>query len=403
MNNISFRSLLVIAPTLGFYTNILIYLTQAGFTPILPFYYLILFGVISVSVILPPFFTQRQIPKCFSIIVMSWMLFFLLISLVWFIASGMSEVVVSVFLKRVMAILVFSFFLFIFSGGKKLQNWARRALLLSVCITILSVIYEFFFPFSLVPNFSEYANPGRSAGFYVNANHCGAALVFGMIFSVGLLPSKYRGVYVLSVLIAVLLTFSRSALVGWLLVCLAFVKVNILNKRVLLFIILGLGIIYFLLLPLHLNFIHSQDRINVTNIIERLNWIHNPFKLSDASSAERKYVIKLAWKMFMDSPLWGNGIGSALTWVNKQSTHNMYLYFMMDHGFIGFFILPFFVISVIWKARGAAKQIALPFLVFSLFWGIVSHNIMGAYYFLIGSALMAVITQRSRFSNDKLT
>jgi len=314
MNNISLQSLLIIASILGLYTNILVYLAKMGLISLAPFYFVIFLGIISVCVIMPPFLLKRQIPRYFSTTVICWILFYLLISLIWSIPSDMPEIVSSIFLKRVLAILAFSVFLFIFSGSDNLQTWARRTLLLCVCLAIFNNIYEFLMPFSFVPMASEYANPGRSAGFYVNANLSGSAVVLGMIFTVGLFPPKYRGAYVLSVLLAVLLTFSRGALVEWFLVILIFIKVHILRKQAFLFLILGFGFLLYILLPHFLDFIIGQEGINSTSIIERLDWIYNPSKLEDYASSERKYIANLSWKSFMDSPFWGHGIGSTRTW-----------------------------------------------------------------------------------------
>lgn len=396
------RTLITILAVFVFYTNIPLYLHIIKFPSFIPLYWMILLGFIALCTILPSFFIRSRIPVYFSKPVICWIVFYLLINMIWLIPSDKSVIIMGVFRQRVLTVLFFSLYLIFVSGSKDVQFWGRITLLLCVFIAVVSNIYEFLCPFSFVPNFSPYANPGRSAGFYVNANGSGNALILGMIFTIGLLPQKYRIAYVLLVLLAIVFTFSRAALLGWFIVIFVFMRVHILRRNHVFFSMIIIGLLLVFLLPWFTEYMQSQKDINATNITQRIDWFFNPFSFEDSSSLERKYVAHYAWKMFTDSPLWGNGIGSAEIWEEVVSTHNMYLYFMTDFGVVGVFILPMFLLAVVWKARGEARQIAFPFATFVLFWGFFSHNVVEDYVSLVAFALMAAMTYQSRLSDGKI-
>lgn len=404
MKIFSSRSLLVASVVFVFYTHIPLYLCAIKIPSIIPLYWIIFFGLVASFVIIPPFFLQHKIPKYFSKQVILWMIFYLLITLIWYIPSDHTKITAKVFRARILTVLFFSLILFILSGREYYQTLARWVILVSVFVAAANNLYEFLNPYAFVPMGSEYSNPGRSAGFYINANQSGAALVLGMIFTIGLLSPKYRSIYTFFVLLALFTTFSRSALLGWFIAVFSFIRIRILRLNSSFLIIVGVALFYFLLLPWVLNFIQNEKRvINVTNITERINWFSNPYYIEEASSKVRKHVAKVSWEMFANSPLWGNGIGTTDTWIEETSTHNIYLYFMADYGIIGAFIAPLFIASVVWKARGEARQIAIPFATFVFFWGIFNHNLVEEYYSLISFALMAAMSFQSQLSNDKLT
>jgi hypothetical protein len=76
----------------------------------------------------------------------------------------------------------------------------------------------------------------------VNANQAGAALVLGMIFTVGLLQRKFKYCMFL-ILVGILMTFSRTALMGWILITTILLFQNTLSKK---HFIVGMGILVFI-------------------------------------------------------------------------------------------------------------------------------------------------------------
>jgi len=392
------KSLFVIGAVFIFYTNIPVYLYVLEYSSITPLFWIELLAGVVLLILTFQFIKGDKARNVIPFLpVLIWAFYFIEISVVWFVFSDHSEIVSQALRQRFLGVIFFFLFLLMLCGDAKLLIKARWVVFVSVLIAVANNVYDLLAPFTFVPLVRGFANPGRAAGLYINANQAGAALIVGMILTVGLLTKKYRTPYVFIVLLGVLLTFSRAALLGWIIVSLILMVQDTVSKRQFL---AGLGIavlIISLSLPLLPGFIQTVEGINVSNIIDRIN---NPLDIQDFSGQQRVQVAERSWEMFVEHPLLGNGIASTETWSEGASTHNMYLYYMADHGILGIIILPLFVLTVVWGARGKARQTTLPFLVFVLFWGFFSHNVVQEYYFLIVFACMAAMNIQSQLPTE---
>lgn len=326
-----------------------------------------------------------------------WVFFYLILAGLWFIPSSQTDVVFDVFRGKIRSALFMLLILFILSGDEIIQRWARRALLACVVFAVFNNVFEALNPFSFVPMGHEFSNPGRSAGLYINPNRAGAAIILGAIFGIGVLPDRFKTAFVMLCTIGVITTFSRSAILGWFVVCLIFSRQKLLSLKSLAQSFLLIAVLAIFSFTFVVSYMEDQTGVNVPLLLERMEWLSSPMDIEgDDSGSERKQVAKHAWEIFTDHPILGNGIGSTYAWDEDISTHNMYLFFMADHGFIGVLILPLLVIVSVWKAEGEARRIAVPFAFFVLFFGFFSHNVVEEFYFLINYALMSAISSQSR-------
>jgi len=398
MNTNHIKSILTMAGVFFFFTGLPVYLFILGYSALTPLFWIELFAVVVllnfiVNVIATGANYKIIIPKS----LLYWTLLFAEVSILWFTFSTQTEIAVQVFRRRLLSLIFMFLFYFMLYDNKKLQLKTRYILLLSTLLAVVNNIYDLIKPFSFVPLTSEYSNPGRAAGLYINANGAGCALILGMIFSVGLLSKKYRTLYVFIILGGVILTFSRAAVIGWILVTLILILQNVLPKK---HIFMGLVMfiffisVFILFLPV---FFQQDTGLSIASMFERVGWVFDPAGVQDVSTEERSRVLGLSWKMFTDHPLIGNGLGSTESWSERSSTHNMYLYFMADHGIIGALILPLFCLAAVWRAQGEALQMAIPFVLFIMFFGLFSHNVIDDYCTLICYALMSAITIGSKF------
>jgi O-antigen ligase len=286
----------------------------------------------------------------------------------------------------------------IFSKYRQVQNLTRIAICLAVVLAVVNNVLEFSDPLI----FGVFNTSGRAAGLYVNPNITGCALILGMIFGISILPQRLRILYSIVVLIGVFMTFSRGAIFGWFLVMGIFLKTNIVPRKQLFIWVISIIGILFLFGPL-LGSIFNLDELqksglvtaNFDNIRERLEWFQNPKQ--EESADARLEVVAIAWKMFGDHPLFGNGLASTDNLNNLGiSTHNMYLLYVADHGILGILILPTLVYAVTRKARGESRYIGWAFSAFILLWGCFSHNILEERYILMCFSLMAAMNRSSR-------
>ncbi|MGF1933176.1 MAG: O-antigen ligase family protein [Nostoc sp. ChiQUE02] len=381
-----YQCALAVGAILTFFTEISSYLYTSGIFSRPPLFWIVFFGLASI----PLLFSNI---KYISRSVITWCFGFIFVSLLWFVLLSIpAEIAVEELKKRILSVIFILINILIFSCNKNIHYLTRWAIFITVLMAVFNNIYEFFNPIA----FNSLGTGGRSAGFYLNPNSDGAALVLGMIFSVSLLQPIYRLPFVSIIGIGVLLTFSRGAILGWLVTVIIFTITSILNLHKLLYWVLGIGTVIISFGSQWSEEILQNFSLN-QNSLERIAWFQNISTSDSEDSADsRLEVAQLAWELFTKHPFFGNGIGSTLTWNMEISTHNIYLYYMADHGILGAFILPLLVYAVTQHAHGETKYIGLAFAAFILLWGLFSHNVLEERYILIMFSLIAAMTAASQ-------
>lgn len=379
---------LAVAAALIFFTNLCLYIYSAEIVHFPPLYWIIGLGLAASPLILSRHYLQI-LGRSF---LARWCYGYMLISGVWLIFQpSTSEKVLQELDTRLLSVLFMLILLCIFSRDD-VQFWARGAVLGGVLLAVGFNVFELFSPMA----FSEVM--GRSAGLYINPNQSAAALILGMIMTVGLLPHRYRMLFVVIVGLGVFLTFSRSAMIGWVLTAAVFIKTGQLNLRRSLLVGCAMLAIAFAAT------IWQWDKIQYRledlgvlnkNVLARIDWFNSP-DASDMSTTERKEVAEFGWEMFSGSPVIGNGLGASVNWAREKSSHNEYLNMMVDHGIIGVFFLPLLVLAIQWRARGEARQIGFSLALFVLYFGFFSHNILTERYMLMIFVLLECMTMSSR-------
>ncbi len=290
--------------------------------------------------------------------------------------------------KRVLAILFVCMMYVIYE--QRFFNQVKYTLIAVVLMSIFNNFYELFNPdaFSLVTS-------GRPAGFYLNPTKTGCALVLGMILTVNFIKKPYRWLYVLLIGVGLLVTFTRGAILGWIVSIGILIANRILsnNRRQIIVAMLILGSFLVIVNPLNSlgNYFAGGTDGAYSNVVSRLEQFQNP-SIEDDSAKERSAVAKYAWQLFGKRPFFGYGLSSTTRWtVSEVSTHNMYLYFMMDHGIIGLIIFPGAIFAVVHRNRGEDRTIILCFATFLAIWGLFSHNILEEWYILTTFSLLAAM------------
>jgi O-antigen ligase len=384
-----YQRVLVISAVLIFFTNLSIYLVLAEVAFIPAFYWVIAFSVAAA----PLYFSRHFFRIASQSLMVRWCYGFLMLTGVWmlFQPSQSSEVVWQEFFIRLSSVFFMLLMLSVFST-EDAQHWARRSILFVVLLIIALNVYELFNPltFSLVL--------GRSAAFYRNPNQCGMALIFGMIFSMGVLPQRYRIAYAILVALGVGLTLSRAAMLGWSVSTIAFlITGEIRLKRSWLIGLAATSIFVFALIPWWDDLLYQLNSAGVlnANVVNRLQWFSNP-NFSDSSASDRWQVLEVAWQKLADSPIVGQGVGASqnLLLVEKDveiSSHNQYLNLMVDQGIAGILILPLMIIALTWRARGEARRVSRIFAAYIFTLGFFTHNVFELRFIIMSFSLMAAM------------
>ncbi|TKB75405.1 MAG: O-antigen ligase family protein [Nitrospira sp.] len=325
--------------------------------------------------------------------VMLWCYGFIWFSFAWFFLSSQSEVAWADVRLRCFGVLLIVSFLMVFWDPDAVR-FARYAVAACVIFGVVVNVYELFVPKA----FSKL--PGRSAGFYGDPNMSAEMLVLGMIVSVTLLPSRWRGLFVLTTGIGVGLTISRSGILSWLIASAALMALR--KVRVQELLVTGLVV----MTVVALGFIARGDELLTTlqrsgtinkDVLERLDWFADPTGVSDNSSWARRGLVIQAWDKIAERPWFGNGTGTSRE-VVYEGTHNQYLAHMQDHGLLGMMIVPLLTLAVAWRASGEARLLAAIFGAVVIWQGFFTHNILDHPPRLLLCALMAAIVWISRTS-----
>ena len=381
----SYHCFLAIAAVIVFYTNVPIYLNvEHGIG--LPWFWVIGFTALAIPVV----FTQMTKAGFFDSPVLLWCLVYAWLSLLGFFWSSQPDEAWQEVRWRVLTILNLVVFLAVLTHPG-INTLTRQVLVVGVLLGVAINIYELFVPmsFSLVV--------GRSAGLYMNATTSSLALVGGMIFAVGTLPSWFRGTFILLTGVGVFLTFSRGGILTWLAALVGLVmteKVDI--KHMLVTSTLALLLAGALVLPRLGELLSMLDMNGVINknVVERLEWLTDPFGVSDDSGAARQAVAAQAWDKFAESPIFGSGTGSFRN-AFFIPPHNQFLSFMVDHGIVGAAIFPMLLLAISWRKRGQAGAMALVFSLVLTMAGFMSHTIMNEPQTLLLCALLATLADPS--------
>jgi O-antigen ligase len=321
--------------------------------------------------------------------IMVWCLGYAALAALSFLVSTQSDIAWQEVRRRFLTIIEIVVFLMVFTepGASRL---ARKTLVPAVLIAVGFNVYELFAPLS----FSEVV--GRSAGLYESPIMSGEAIVLGMILSVPILAPRYRGPFILLAGLGTLLTFSRAAIVAWIIAVFGLILLRGISLKYVVRSCLFAGVlVIFLLLPKWDYLVMNWERTGVVNVNleERLAWFTNPFGVSDHSSWERKYLAERAWDKIAQHPFFGHGTGSS--YEAYMAPHNQYLSFMLDHGVIGIMILPLLILAAMWGARGEVKNTVMNFGCAILILSLFTHTILNTPYSLVLLSLMAAMAMCS--------
>jgi len=277
---------------------------------------------------------------------------------------------------------------------------ARCAIAVSTCLAVALNVWEITHPMT----FSRVL--GRSAGFYMNPNIAGAALVTGLLLALPVVPTRGREAFVLVVGAGVFLTLSRGALLCFGVVLILLLGSGQLGARRTSILAIG-GLI---LLGSIKNTAISSGELTYLNgraerfVKQRLGIGSSAELEADVSASSRSQLVSRALDLFGERPLTGFGTGATVEWSESESTHNIYARYLAEYGVLGAVLMPVLLLLA-WPRN---DQYSLPvyrstgraFVVFVALWGMFSHNVADDSFVLIGLALTTALPTRRRPEYD---
>lgn len=293
---------------------------------------------------------------------------YLLLTVVSFLYSPQDEIVVDILVQRVK----FALFLMLAIGYLQMPDFRRGFEFVSIGLVALSsllCLFDF-----VQPTFSSV--PGRGAGFYINPNEAGIAIILlALIASQPLRPTLCLALWSVAS-VGVLLTFSRGA---WLILIICLMGLTLAGKfgggraRFVFvgFVTMIFGLVFsaYLSGDLYLWVVKSPvaDLLDA-NTLSRLG--QRGLDIDDYSTLERQDVLALGIARFVSSPFIGHGVGSTISWEESVGTHNMIVMLGAELGILGVGLYLALFVLLLLRTRGSPRLIALAALVS----GLTSHN-----------------------------
>ena len=328
----------------------------------------------------------------------AWSLIYFFITTSYFILSNPGKIEFTYYKEILNSIIIILAYYWILSEKKSHIKVARIAMLHATIITVVLLIIDFFIPGTILDRSSDFFIAGRSSGLTLNPNTAGTVLILGLILSLDMVYKRLRLLYMLIVFMGVLVTFSRSAILLYLILTLIFAIQKKINFVSLLISIISLSFVFGMVLAFALHFLKSNG-IKTSNIEQRIAYIESfGGSGNDKSADERIHILEDSYNLFAKNPLLGQGVAATKLWGHKVEAHNQYMNYFAQFGILSIFIFPLLVYLSIKGAKNEALSLAVAFVIFILVKGIFTHNILRSYYYLISFALMVSITVSSIYS-----
>lgn len=376
-----------------YYSYFYLYFWDVGVLPIKPLYWFLSTIVVGLTLVvfkhgfrMPPLKFQR---------LLVWSIVFLSLSTfsAVFVSGGDPDSIqqLILYVEGVSILVVFALLL----QDERIAKHAIYAIFIVVVATVVINFIDFF----RLTDIKLSTVAGRAAGMYANPNISGKFLVLGMAITVFALPRKLRFFYCIFVLAGVVLTFSRASIMLWAVtvVALTWYRTFVL-PRSLSFTVMGSTVALLGVLLVAGAWMNIFESIGMSQYLDENTQarISGSFiGQDDYSSHGRMAVAKKGISTFLNSPLFGKGIGSGNDFTDGLRAHNSYIQLAAEQGIFG---LGFFLglMWIIWIVKSDISRVfIMAFAGFSLF----THNMLDQPAMYLALAL--AVAGLSRTSTEK--
>jgi len=305
---------------------------------------------------------------------MVWTAFYFVLSTLWAVWMRNSPVVMEAWHARYRSVGFLVAFAFIFEDPRARRMGAlaaAAAVVLASCLNVLELfgILEFQKP-------EDLSGIGRAAGFFVNPNAAGIAIAFGVGAAISSVPRKWRIPLITVGAVGIAATFSRGAELCYALLILYLVWRREVPLWPIALACLAVAVIFSA---------HSVDLLNTLSRHDALNEETMARLSFHGGDSGRSALAVKAWRMFLDAPLLGKGLGATIDWEDTiNSSHNQFLNLAGDHGILGLVAFPALGLAL-FLANRSSTGFALALMAAGAF----SHNLLDDRAILLTISLAA--------------
>ena len=278
---------------------------------------------------------------------------YLLLGLLWVqFSPGDPEFLAQIWRARVLVLLLLVSMLVLVGSAKR--GWITSSIAVAFLFNVAIYWFDLAYPGTVVPLGFPGSNPGRAAGFHLNANEASSALVGTSIALLALSPMRFRGLVLVALFLGVAATLSRSGIILSVLLVLFARKRRLLDRRQLGMLlsavpVLALAFSFFYALMLTL------PEVDIENVNGRLLWFATGGREVDDSASQRIQVAKAALDMFLESPVLGQGFAASLR-DPIMEPHNMYLMLAAEQGIVGLAVYAAFLYLIVSRGTRLVRE-----------------------------------------------
>ena len=286
--------------------------------------------------------------------------------------------------------LLLAFFVALSTTAVRRLDLARIFCLCSIMIAV-SLLVDFALPYTLYPPTTPGAVLGRFGSFFINPNKAGEAVVLTAMLGLPAISRRTALPFLALVCAAVLVTFSRSAMVAMVLLTGLAWASGLLGRTQLL--LAGAALLLLVASGGVLSVLLNTDAlpsIDADDIVQRLQFLSTG-DLHDDSAQERAFVVMQGLQLFFDHPLMGAGSGATHLWQFEVAPHNQAVMMAAEYGLLGLagWLVLLYLIATGSYFTSRGQQLGAAALM--LFFSMSTHNMLDFPYW---SVAMLVLSMR---------
>ena len=380
---------------IGVFINIFFYLNYANIVRI-PEYiiYFLLFAVLSFLYLIKK--KDIVISKSLS----TWVVFYFFVNTIYLVEAGFSNSVYQFYPIIIMYVIVFLAFSLLCHLDDDQLSMSRKGVASGAIIGVILLLIDFTIPGYFAVGDNTVA--GRAIAMYGNSNFAAIALILALILSIDIIDKNLKLYYILIIFIGVLVTFSRSGLLVFILITSIMAYQNKISKKT--FMVMVSSIISFLIFLLLGGFevIATTFDIEITdNLINRISFFVDSDNAETGDMDERKMVLLAALDLFADSPFFGDGFAATRLWDHRVSPHNTFAVTLAEFGLFGLLMIPSFLYLTTYKLFKSSpkeyRDIGVLFIVYYVSFCMFTHGMLNYAVNMVAAVIIVTLESKNRY------
>lgn len=252
------------------------------------------------------------------------------------------------------------------------------------------VIIDFCYPGFFYNHSDDLGVIGRAAATLINPNKAGEVMLLLLLLNVPLLTKKQLFGLILLTGLAILLTFTRSAILAWIIFYVIFSCLHWLPRAYSILLSIVFIISLSALFAIFESYLMSVEQLApaIKNLQERLDFFKGT-KVEDDSALTRINLLNEGIDIFLQNSFTGQGAGSTNYSDLSLGLHNQLVFFASEYGLFGICVWLAIVITIACGKYTSIKHFQLLAAGTFVYLSFFTHNMFTFFYWLTSIGLLS--------------